>query len=105
LESAQNSAAMKSARKSVRMERVKGIWRRTQDLVARFLLKILPADLAASEDRMRRFVLEAKAAAALNHPKNVLFRERTHRPPNVPHGRNFVGPSKFVSPGGAITCL
>jgi eukaryotic-like serine/threonine-protein kinase len=31
-------------------------------------LKILPADLAASEDRMRRFVLEAKAAAALNHP-------------------------------------
>jgi hypothetical protein len=28
-------------------------------------LKILPADLAANEDRMRRFVLEAKAAAAL----------------------------------------
>jgi serine/threonine protein kinase len=31
-------------------------------------LKILPADLAANEDRMRRFVLEAKAPAALNHP-------------------------------------
>jgi eukaryotic-like serine/threonine-protein kinase len=31
-------------------------------------LKILPADLAANEDRMRRFVLEAKAGAALNHP-------------------------------------
>src|SRR6266849_4669840 len=31
-------------------------------------LKILPADLAANQDRMRRFVLEAKAAAALNHP-------------------------------------
>jgi eukaryotic-like serine/threonine-protein kinase len=31
-------------------------------------LKILPADLAANEDRMRRFVQEAKAAAALNHP-------------------------------------
>jgi serine/threonine-protein kinase len=31
-------------------------------------LKILPADLAASQDRMRRFVQEAKAAAALNHP-------------------------------------
>jgi serine/threonine protein kinase len=31
-------------------------------------LKILPADLAANHDRMRRFVKEAKAAAALNHP-------------------------------------
>lgn len=31
-------------------------------------LKILPPDLAANEDRMRRFVQEAKAAATLNHP-------------------------------------
>jgi len=31
-------------------------------------LKILPSDLAANQDRMRRFVQEAKAAAALNHP-------------------------------------
>jgi serine/threonine protein kinase/tetratricopeptide (TPR) repeat protein len=31
-------------------------------------LKILPADLAANQDRMRRFIQEAKAAAALNHP-------------------------------------
>ncbi|HKZ77684.1 MAG TPA: protein kinase, partial [Pyrinomonadaceae bacterium] len=31
-------------------------------------LKILPADVGANEDRMRRFVQEAKAAAALNHP-------------------------------------
>jgi serine/threonine-protein kinase len=31
-------------------------------------LKILPAEVAANQDRMRRFVLEAKAAAALNHP-------------------------------------
>jgi serine/threonine protein kinase len=28
--------------------------------------KILPADLAANQDRMRRFVQEAKAAVALN---------------------------------------
>ncbi len=34
----------------------------------RVALKILPADLAANNDRMRRFVQEAKAAAALNHP-------------------------------------
>ena len=31
-------------------------------------LKILPADLAFSRERMLRFVQEAKAAAALNHP-------------------------------------
>jgi serine/threonine-protein kinase len=31
-------------------------------------LKILPADLASNRDRMERFVREAKAAAALNHP-------------------------------------
>src|ERR1700675_4834122 len=31
-------------------------------------LKILPADLATNKVRMRRFVQEAKAAAALNHP-------------------------------------
>lgn len=31
-------------------------------------LKILPAAVAADEERMRRFIREAKAAAALNHP-------------------------------------
>src|SRR5512134_690165 len=31
-------------------------------------LKILPADVASNQDRMDRFVREAKAAAALNHP-------------------------------------
>jgi serine/threonine protein kinase/Tfp pilus assembly protein PilF len=31
-------------------------------------LKILPADVAAHPDRMKRFVQEAKVAAALNHP-------------------------------------
>src|SRR6184192_459981 len=31
-------------------------------------LKVLPADVAANQDRMRRFTQEAKAAAALNHP-------------------------------------
>src|SRR6266536_2652440 len=31
-------------------------------------LKVLPAEVASDQDRMRRFVQEAQAAAALNHP-------------------------------------
>ena len=34
----------------------------------RVALKILPGDIASHKDRMRRFVQEAQAAAALNHP-------------------------------------
>src|SRR5262245_26817029 len=34
----------------------------------RVALKVLPADVAAKQDRMRRFKQEAMAAAALNHP-------------------------------------
>src|SRR5205823_9312479 len=34
----------------------------------RVALKILAADVASNQDRMRRFVQEAQAAAALNHP-------------------------------------
>ena len=38
------------------------------ELARRVALKILPPSVAGDPDRMRRFVQEAKAAAALNHP-------------------------------------
>src|SRR6266542_4071680 len=38
------------------------------ELDRKVAIKILPADVAANQDRMRRFTQEAKAAAALNHP-------------------------------------
>src|SRR3989440_2082667 len=38
-------------------------------------LKILPAEVASNQDRMRRFTQEAKAAAALNHPNIATIHE------------------------------
>jgi serine/threonine protein kinase len=38
------------------------------ELERRIALKVLPPDLAESEERRARFQREAKAVAALNHP-------------------------------------
>ena len=38
-------------------------------------LKILPAGVAANQERMRWFVQEAKSASALNHPKIITTHE------------------------------
>jgi serine/threonine protein kinase len=48
-------------------------------------LKILPAELASSRERMLRFVQEAKAAAALNHPNVAHVYEISEH-----HGLNFI---------------
>src|SRR5438552_8402019 len=55
-------------------------------------LKILPAELASNQDRMRRFVQEAKAAAALNHPNIAHIYEigESGSSPTIREGVHFI---------------
>ena len=45
------------------------------DLNRTVAIKILPAELASNEQRLRRFIQEAKAASALNHPHIITIHE------------------------------
>ncbi|MDQ3258964.1 MAG: protein kinase, partial [Acidobacteriota bacterium] len=47
----------------------------TTELERMVAVKVLPADLAADPERMRRFVQEAKTASSLNHPNIITIHE------------------------------
>lgn len=54
-------------------------------------LKILPPDLVSDEDRVRRFIQEAKAASALNHPHIVTIYEIGQSQPEVSGAQEGTG--------------
>ena len=52
------------------------VWRARDSKLGRDVaIKVLPTALSENEDRMRRFVQEAKAASALNHPNIITIYE------------------------------
>ena len=65
-------------------------------LERRVALKILPPELVRSEDRVRRFVLEAKSASSLSHPNIVTIYEIGQDPVRSP-GAPDSDPVHYIS--------
>jgi serine/threonine protein kinase len=60
--------ALRNSQEDWRRWHGRGIPGTDNDLNRTVALKILPAHIASQQNRLQRFVLEAKAASALNHP-------------------------------------
>ncbi len=67
-----------------------------QTLERNVALKVLPPDLVRSEDRVRRFVQEAKSASSLNHPNIVTIYEIGSDKVKSSSGSES-GPLQFIS--------
>jgi eukaryotic-like serine/threonine-protein kinase len=67
-----------------------------QALERNVALKVLPPDLVKSEDRVRRFVQEAKSASSLNHPNIVTIYEIGNEKVRSSGGSES-GPMQFIS--------
>ncbi len=61
-------------------------------------LKFLPTQLIASEDDKARFIQEAKAASAMNHPNVCTIHsiEEYNNPSSVPQSGTWVGTQLFI---------
>ena len=68
-----------------------------QSLERNVALKVLPPDVTRSEDRVRRFMQEAKSASSLNHPNIVTIYEIGQEPVKSASGTGDSGPVHFIS--------